>query len=225
MPSRRSAMAVLAAAAVGSACRAAPAPPRRYTPTLDQFAERYVRLTLRLALHQPSLVEAWRGPEEWGSELRDPVAGIRQGIVEAHASIAAVQPEGGPDGDRLRYLQGQFAALSIAARRLAGEVMGLFAEASAALALDPGDLAVHQATVSAAHQQLEPLLPGKGSLHERYARFRVAQAVAPGRIRPTFRAAIAACRERVLAAHRIAGGRRRRSGRSGSDRARSQCDL
>lgn len=189
-------MAVLAAAAVGSACRAAPAP-RRYTPTLDQFAERYVRLTLRLALHQPSLVEAWRGPEAWRAEVREPVAGIRQGIVEAHASIATVPPAAGADGDRLRYLQAQFAALSIAARRLAGEVMGFFAEASAALALEPGDLAVQQAPLNAARQQLEDLLPGDGPLHERYARFRVAHAVTPGRIRPVFRAAVAACRERV----------------------------
>ena len=54
-----------------------------------------MRLTLRLALHQPSLVEAWRGPEAWRADLREPVAGIRQGIVEAHASIGEVRPDAG----------------------------------------------------------------------------------------------------------------------------------
>jgi hypothetical protein len=197
MPSRRSAMAMLAAAAVGSACRAAPSL-RRYTPTLDQFAERYVRLTLRLALHQPSLVEAWRGPDGWRPDVREPVAAIRQGIVEAHATIGELQPDAGPDGDRVRYLQSQFAALSIAARRLAGEVMGFFAEASAALALEPEDLVPHQTTMTAVRQQLEQLLPGGGALHECYASFRAANAVAPSRIRSTFRAAIAECRQRVV---------------------------
>src|SRR5262245_34697173 len=182
MPSRRSALAMLAAAAVGSACRAAPSV-RRYVPTLDQFAERYVRLTLRLALHQPSLVEAWRGPESWRADVREPVAAIRQGIVEAHAAIGELTPGAGRDGDRIRYLQGQFAALSIAARRLSGEVMGFFAEASAALGLEPEDLTLHETALSAARQQLKELLPGDRPLHERYARFRIANAVAPNRIR------------------------------------------
>src|SRR5262249_42769770 len=62
---RRSAIAGLTAAVVGTACRAAPRPFRRSYPTLDDFAERYVRLTLRLARHQPSLVEAWLGPAAW----------------------------------------------------------------------------------------------------------------------------------------------------------------
>src|SRR5262245_48977899 len=197
MPSRRSAMAILAAAAVGSACRAAPSP-RRYTPTLEQFAERYVRLTLRLALHQPSLVEAWRGPDSWRPDVREPVAGIRQGVVEAHAAIGELRAADGPDGDRLRYLQGQFAALSIAARRLAGEVMGFFAEASAALALEPEDLVPHQAALAVARQRLDEVLPGKGALHERYASFRTANAVAPSRLGSAFRAAVAECRRRVL---------------------------
>jgi hypothetical protein len=190
-------MAVLAAAAVGSACRAAPSL-RRYTPTLDQFAERYVRLTLRLALHQPSLVDAWRGPDTWRPDIREPVAGIRQGIVEAHAAIGELRAVDGPDGDRLRYLQGQFAALSIAARRLAGEVMGFFAEASAALGLEPAELVPHEPAMTAARQRLEQLLPGTGPLHERYARFRAANAVAPSRLRSTFRAAIVECRQRVV---------------------------
>ena len=190
-------MAMLAAAAVGSACRAAPSP-HRYIPTLDQFAERYVRLTLRLALHQPSLVEAWRGPDAWRPEVREPVAAIRQGIVEAHTSISELRQDAGPDRDRVRYLQGQFAALSIAARRLAGEVMGFFAEASAALGLEADDLTPHQTQLSAARRQLEEVLPGNGPLHERYARFRVANAVAATRIRSTFRAAIDECRQRAL---------------------------
>jgi hypothetical protein len=190
-------MALLAAAAVGGACRAAPAL-RRYTPTLDQFAERYVRLTLRLALHQPSLVEAWRGPDSWRPDVREPVSGILQGIAEAHAAIGEVRPDEGPDGDRLRYLQGQLAALSIAARRLSGEVMGFMAEASAALRLEPDDLAPHQTQLTAARQQLEERLPGKGPLPLRYARFHAAHAVPSSRIPSTFRAAVAACRERVV---------------------------
>jgi hypothetical protein len=199
MPSRRSAIAAFAAAAVGAACQPAPVR-RRFHPTLDQFAERYVRLTLRLALHQPSLVEAWRGPEGWRPEVREPVEGIRQGIVEAHAAVGDLSELADTaSGDRFRYLQGQLAALAIAARRLAGETMGFFAEASAALGLEPRDMRPDAADVATARETLERSRPGGGALHERYAAFRARHALAPNRIQPTFRAAVALCRDRVQA--------------------------
>ena len=187
-------MAGLLAAAVGAACRSGP-DRRPYQPTLDQFAERYVRLTLRLALHQPSLVEAWRGPDDWIPPLREPVAGIRLGIIEAHTAIGDLRAEA--EDDRLRYLQGQFAALAIAARRLAGESMGFSAEASASLGLEPRDLAADEKGMAAAREELESLLPGPGPLHERHAAFRRRVAVPPKRLLATFRAAVAACQARV----------------------------
>lgn len=189
-------MATLAAAAVGAACRSGPDLPRSPL-TLDQFAERYVRLTLRLALHQPSLVEAWRGPDQWRPQVREPVAAIRQGIVEAHAAIGEPGQETPPDADRLRYLQGQFAALAVAARRLAGETMGLVAEAGAALGIEPRDMAPDEAEMAGAREALERVLRGRGPLGGRYRAFRAAHAVAPHRIMATFRAAVNTCRERV----------------------------
>ena len=195
MPSRRSAMAALAAAAVGAACGSSPS--RRPSPlTLDQFAERYVRLTLRLALHQPSLVEAWRGPDAWRPDVREPVAGIRLGIVEAHAAIGDLRPEGGGEA-RWTYLRDQLAALAIAARRLAGETIGFFAEASAALALDPKQMTASKTEVAQARDELERLLPGRGPLRDRYTAFRTTNAIAPARVLPAFQAAVAACRAGV----------------------------
>ena len=46
--------------------------------------------------------------------------------------------------------------------------------------------------------KLEPLLPGKGSLSERYAEFKQGFVIPPDRLDAVFRAAIDACRERAL---------------------------
>src|SRR5262245_31026878 len=136
MLSRRRAMGTLAAAALGAACRGATEPARRFHPSLDDFAERYVRLTLRLARHQPSLVETWLGPEAWRPEVRDPVEAIRKDIVDAHAAMG-LRGQEEPVDARHAYLEGQFQALAIAARRLGGESMRFLAETSAALGVGP----------------------------------------------------------------------------------------
>jgi hypothetical protein len=85
--SRRSAVAALAVAGIGTACRASSvgtAP----QPSLDDVADRYVRLTLQLAQHQPSLVESWLGPTDWRPGPRMPVSAIRSEIEEARTASA-----------------------------------------------------------------------------------------------------------------------------------------
>src|SRR5918995_6471425 len=132
MPSRRRAIVTLLAGGIGAACRATTHRGPNALPTIDDLAERYVRLTLRLALHQPSLVETWLGSDEWRPGPREPVAKIQDEIVAGHAALlnARWPPE---LSDRLTYLAGQFDALLTVARRLAGESMRFGDEAKLAL--------------------------------------------------------------------------------------------
>ena len=39
---------------------------------IDAIAEGYVRVSLQLAQHDPSLVEDWRGPDSWRPGPREP---------------------------------------------------------------------------------------------------------------------------------------------------------
>jgi hypothetical protein len=199
--SRRTAVAAFSAAAVGVACR--PRLDRGSREAIDELAERYVRCTLELAQHQPSLVERWLGPEEWRPGGRRPVADIRTEIETMRDTLAQVSP--GTAGTRVRYLQQQLDALLVAARRLSGESLRFDDEARAALGSDVrafiDRLAVRDdgdmAATESARGRLEELLPGTGPLHDRYRSFRARQALPASRVDAALRAAVGLCRERV----------------------------
>lgn len=202
--SRRSAVAALIAAGIGTACRGgsdANPPPQ----SLDDLAERYVRLTLELAQHQPSLVESWRGPVRWLPGPRRPVAAIHAEIVEADSAVAQIATGAEPN-ERMHYLRQQLEALSVAARRLSGESMTFLEEARASLGSDAAAMVDRLSAdadgsalppIDGAHDDLERLLPGSGPLHERYAAFRLRHAIAPTRVVPALRSALESCRRRV----------------------------
>ncbi len=194
MLARRMVLGALAGAAIGAACRDSGelAPPE---PALSDIAERYVRVALQLAQHQPDLIEAYLGPAEWRPGSRVPVAGLLAETTALDEVLARAASERVVDGaarDRVRYLAGQARALRTAARRLSGERMRFANEARDAFGIDwparPSDAA------DRARRDLETRLPGKGPLPARYAAFRRQHAVADDVVLPVFRAAIAACR-------------------------------
>lgn len=197
-------MTALAAAGIGTACRALPGAGPGGPSSLDDVAERYVRVTLQLAQHQPSLVEAWRGPDSWRPGPRRPVAVIRTGIEQLRTDAAADQRQG--DRARQTYLRQQIDGLWVAARRLSGETMRVSDEAGAALGgevaacieqMSPAN-AAGAARIAHARQRLEQQLPGGEGLHHRYRVFRARHALAPGHLTKALAAARDACQRRVL---------------------------
>jgi hypothetical protein len=202
--SRRAAITTLAAAGLGVACRA-PNGNARPTLSLDVIAERYVRLTLEFAQHQPSLVEAWLGPQGWRPGPRRPVAQLR-GDLNAIRSALPASAENQEHSERLSYLRGQIEALWVAARRLSGESMRFVDEARAAFGDEVANLVEgplrdaqgeHTDRV-AARDVLDERLPGEGAVHERYAAFRHAHAIPRDRVLPALTAAMEICRKTVL---------------------------
>jgi hypothetical protein len=204
-PSRRSAVATLALAGLGMACRGAPVGtnPR---PSIDEGAERYVRLTLQLAQHQPSLVETWLGPPGWRPGPRRPVSDIRAEIGEVKAAMADLAAQIEPN-ERLQYLQQQLEALDLAARRLAGESMRFADEARASLGADVAEMVTRfgehpggtgDPAADMARSDLQQRLAGRGPLHERYAAFRARHAIASARVVPALHAILAICRRLVV---------------------------
>jgi hypothetical protein len=202
--SRRSAIAALAAAGFGLACRA-PGDDTRPILSLDVIAERYVRLTLEFAQHQPSLVEGWFGPPEWRPGPRRPVAQLRDELDALRAAMPASSTDAVSEVRR-RYLRQQVDALWVAGRRLAGESMQFIDEARAAFGDEVANLVqVSTCTLgedtperSAAYQALNERLSGRGPLHERYTSFRNTHAIAKERVLSTCAAAMEICRREVV---------------------------
>src|SRR6188474_1924658 len=112
---RMLAVHAIAIAALLAACRTASA-------SLDELADRYVRVALELAQHDPSLVEAWTGPESLKPGPRVPVAGLSTEVDTLATLIAKRGSEvsSSEESSRLRYLSGQVRALRFSADRLLG---------------------------------------------------------------------------------------------------------
>ncbi|MEO8679831.1 MAG: hypothetical protein ABI665_12335 [Vicinamibacterales bacterium] len=168
--------------AIAISCRAAA------TPSLDDLAERYVRLTLRLAQHNPDLVDDWRGPQEWKPGPREPVAATVGQIDVLREDIAKVRTEA--NRARLDYLVRQLEALTVAGIRLSGGSTTFEDEVSPR----PGTR-IDAPAMARARQTLGTLLPGTSPLAARYAAYRAGLAVPAARVEPVMRAALAACRD------------------------------
>jgi hypothetical protein len=169
---------------------------------MDVIAGRYVRLTLQLAQHQPSLLESWLGPSEWRPGPRRPVAELRSEIARLAAEFDRVDDETHTTPERVQYLRRQVASLLLAARRLSGESLTFREEARAAFGEEAASLLPSARTHLSSEELrargiLEERLPGRGPLQPRYVAFRERHAIAPARLDAALQAALGLCRSWV----------------------------
>ncbi len=160
-------------------------------PSLDAIAEGYVRVTLALAQHDPSLVDDWRGPQSWRPGPRQPVAPLLQRIESLQQDLQ--QHSDPPTADRRGYLSAQLTALEWSARRLLGQSGPFDDEAERVFGRTPARAPATR--LAAARDALAHELPGPASLAARYADFKKRLTVNPSRAEPLMRAALAACRD------------------------------
>lgn len=192
-------VAVVVVLGAGACTPSAEAP---QSASMNELAERYVKLVLALGQHDPAYVDAYYGPAEWKS------AGERQkpSLAEIDADAARVlegigAPPAGANPDDLGvlrqvYLRRQVEALRARVRMLSG-VKFTFDEESRALydAVAPTHPESYfQATLT----ELEQAFPGKGALIDRYDAFRKDFIIAPEKLDRVFDTAIAECRRRTL---------------------------
>jgi len=167
---------------------------------MQELAEQYVKLVLAVGQHDPDYVDAFYGPPEWrAAAVKRPLAEIDADAARLLTSLAAAAPPAGGDSLvalRHGYLTRQLDALRTRVAMLGGRRL-TFDEESKALydAVAPHHDAKEFEAILA---RLEPLLPGHGTLLERYTRFRDAYVIPPARLEATFTAAIEACRRRTL---------------------------
>jgi hypothetical protein len=124
-------------------------------------AERYLRLGLRLGRHVEGIVDAYYGPPELAAAVdTEPPVDPRMLVAEADALLEELE-----DG----WLRDQVVGVRTYAGVLAGEPRSYADEVEGCYGVRPTH--TEEAVFTAAHEQLEKLLPGDGTLAERHARW------------------------------------------------------
>jgi hypothetical protein len=124
-------------------------------------AEQYLRLGLRVGRHVDGIVDAYYGPPELEAAVAaEPPVDPRALVADAEALHDELD-EG--------WLRDQVAALRTYAAVLAGESMSYVEEVEGCYGVRPAY--TDETVFEAAHELLEELLPGDGTLAERYERW------------------------------------------------------
>jgi hypothetical protein len=167
---------------------------------MNTIAERYVKLVLAVGRHDADYVDAYYGPAEWRAEVEKRKLSLADIGAEANRVLGDLQIRPPTRNQlvtlRYHYLHRQLESLQARVRMLTGTKLS-FDEESRAL-YDAVAPAHPDSYFQAIIDQLEPLLPGRGALVDRYDAFRKNFIIAPARLAEVFDAAIADCRRRTL---------------------------
>ncbi len=158
--------------------------------------ERYLTLGLSLGRHVDGLVDSYYGPAELAAAVAEaPLVEPAELAAEADALGAAVSSATELDAHRRGWLSDQIRGLRASAGVLAGESISYTDEIEQCYGVRPQ--LGSEAAYGEAHERLEELLPGDGSLHARYEGYRREHAVGPTRMVPALRALVEVLRTRV----------------------------
>ncbi|MGY1727562.1 DUF885 domain-containing protein [Geodermatophilus sp. SYSU D01062] len=155
----------------------------------------YVRLGLRFDRLESGFVDAYTGEKRIRAEVESEPAPTPQGLRDqARALLQELDPAALP-ADRAAFLRGQLTGLECSARKMSGEPVGFLDEVRSYFQVDLtlGDPAAY----AVAHAELDGLLPGEGSLAERYAAHRRREECPPQRLEAAVHALSSALRDRV----------------------------
>src|SRR5215204_557867 len=152
-------------------------------------AERYLLLGLRLGRHVDGLVDAYYGPPELKEQAdAEPLADTATLAADADSLLAEV-------GDG--WLGDQVLGLRTYAGVLAGETISYSVEVERCYGVRPTPPTPE--AYAEAHERLDELLPGEGSLAERREAFRQSQVVPAERMLPALGEIVAELRARTEA--------------------------
>jgi hypothetical protein len=162
-----------------------------------ELVERYLVLGLRLGRHVDGLVDAYYGPPELAVQVEHEEPRAPAALAADAESLLEELDSAGLEEDRRGWLEDQLVGLRAYAGKLAGERLGYLDEVERCYGVRPAR--IPEEDFEAAHERLEQLLPGAGTLAERYDAWRTANVVAPERILDVMRVLLALLRERTSA--------------------------
>jgi hypothetical protein len=157
----------------------------------------YLELGLALGRHIDGMVDAYYGPPALRTRMdAEPVRPPQQLVSEARRLLTDLDAgEGDLDADRRRWLRAQVEGLLTSARKLAGEEIGYSDEVEWCYGVRPKR--VPEDALAEAHRLLDGVLPGSGSVAERYIAWREAQAVPVDQLQPAIDSLADDLRERT----------------------------
>jgi hypothetical protein len=155
----------------------------------------YVRLGLRFDRLESGFVDAYTGDLRVRAEVDNEPAPTPGVLRDQARELVRELDSAGLPADRTDFLRGQLTGLECTARKLSGESVGFADEVRSYFQVDAvlGDPAVY----AAAHQELDALLPGNGSLAQRYATHRQREECPPDRLEAAVHALSSALRDRA----------------------------
>jgi hypothetical protein len=192
--------AAIIAAAAG--CTSQPRQPdaASIAPRLDSISKPYVMLVLAVGKHDADYVDAYYGPPEWRAEADSNPVALPEIATRAASLIAKLDSIGAPSEQMLRlrhsYLRTQLNALATRVAMLQGKKL-TFDEESRAL-YDAVAPVQQEAELQQVIDSLGAMLPGQGTVAERYERYRSQFVIPPAKLDTVFRTAIAECKARTL---------------------------
>lgn len=155
----------------------------------------YCLLGLRFDRLVEGFVDAYTGDPALKRQVDAESAPDPAALARAAEELRLELPLSGLEPQRRDYLDGQLRGLEASGRVLAGMPMGFVDEVEAYFAVRPsmGD----PGSYAAAHEALDPLLPGTGSLAERYSAYRAADEIPRHRLEDAMLAFSSALRDRT----------------------------
>jgi hypothetical protein len=150
-------------------------------------AERYVRLGLQLGTHVDGIVDAYFGPSELAAAVdAEPPVEPQELVGDAEELLAELD-----DG----WLRDQVLGLQTYAMALAGAPVAYADEVEGCYGIRP--IHTDEAAFTAAHERLDELLPGTGSLAERHERWEESIRIPGDRIERTIAAVLEVARSQT----------------------------
>jgi hypothetical protein len=155
----------------------------------------YVRLGLRFDRLEAGFVDAYTGDRRIRAQVADETAPTPRLLRDQARALLRELDVADLPADRIEYLRGQLTGLECTARKMNGEPVGFVDEVRSYFQVEVvlGDESVY----AAAHAELDALLPGGGSLAERYAAHRRREECPPDRLEGAVHALSSALRDRV----------------------------
>lgn len=133
-------------------------------------AQRFVELALALEPHMPGYVDSYFGPEEIREQIKAKGTIPLEELSEQAADLLhTTRQDGSLSRDRRTYLLAELTAMQTTLRILRGEALDFLEESKGLYGLSPQW--TDEKVFEEAHQALDDLYPGTGTLAERRSRF------------------------------------------------------
>ncbi|MEJ8803834.1 hypothetical protein [Pontibacter sp. H249] len=174
---------------------------------MDELAERYVKTVLQLGQYNSDVVDAYYGPEEWKPTTTPldtlPAYALLNELSAIQQELAKQDTAGLNEMDKRRILMLQKQVLATATKIELMDGRKLSFDEEAKLLYDAQPPHQQQAYYDSLLQEIDSMLPGKGTVADRWANYRAKFEIPKSKLDTVFQAAIQEARKRTLAHYKL----------------------